>query len=99
PHPPTSLCPYTTLFRSNGPRRGRDLQSFLGPYPGARRLRCSESHAVVDEGHRFRVNLAWNEDGIGRRGGPASLAVERIGLREERDRKSTRLNSSHQIIS
>src|SRR5207244_13107406 len=66
-----------------GPRRRRDLQSFLGSHPGARRLRCSESHAVVDEGHRFRINLAWNEDGIGRRGGPASLVVERIGLREE----------------
>src|SRR3989475_3421244 len=66
-----------------GLRRRRDLQSLLRPYPGARGLCRGESHAVVNEGYRFRVDLARDEDGIGRGGGLAGLAVEHIGFREE----------------
>src|SRR3712207_7838776 len=77
--PRSTLFPYTTLFRSGGPRRagraGRPADR-----PGA-----AGCPAVGDRG----------------RGAPAHGGGEgpRQGREERRDRKSTRLNSSHANIS
>src|SRR3712207_7693203 len=82
--PRSTLFPYTTLFRS---RLGRRLQD---PRGGAVRVRPDndESPARLDlrrrDGHRRRLR---------QRGAAAR------GLPLRRDRKSTRLNSSHANIS
>src|SRR5205807_10565319 len=95
PPPPSTLFPYTTLFRSTADRqlppqphrlraavlRGRSLHRQLRDRP---RLRAAAAGAA----HLARL----------RRLGPA--AQQRADRRARRlDRKSTRLNSSHLVIS
>src|SRR5947208_10222301 len=73
--PPTStLFPYTTLFRSDPPRRGRSA----GGDPSERR------------GRRRRRGL-WPPI--------RTRPVRECEAEAKEDRKSTRLNSSHQIIA
>src|SRR5207244_7305628 len=84
PRPP--LFPYTTLFRSRRARgRGRDEDSRRGRRRGRGR----------PEGLGDRRSRADEHD-LGLHGGRRLSDAPREALE---DRKSTRLNSSHQIIS
>src|SRR5947208_12512378 len=93
-HPPNStLFPYTTLFRSAVPR---------GEASGHRNRGRGELRPVGDLPRVAGVTpaLEWCRPatpyGVEIRSFHAAV-VQRRG--EQRDRKSTRLNSSHQIIS
>src|SRR5438034_5303335 len=93
PLPPTStLFPYTTLFRS-----GRDGQGDPRRLVPHRRRRCNRRRAVpVDLGpQEGRHHLGGRERVVDRGRGLPVLAPG--GGRG--DRKSTRLNSSHTVIS
>src|SRR3712207_7493189 len=85
--PRSTLFPYTTLFRS-GPHRGV-----------ARRLE------VADHLHRTRPRLRLAGRLPAQDGARGGLGVDRVALAASvpelaaRDRKSTRLNSSHANIS
>src|SRR5438034_3760540 len=85
--PRLTLFPYTTLFRSHDHRR-RD---------GERRVGGERRH----EGSRARVRLLSADPYPPHPAGAG--AVERVELplraRDRQDRKSTRLNSSHTVIS
>src|SRR5207244_9816119 len=87
PPPPTStLFPYTTLFRSRAVRIvRRRCRGGRAARPAARR-----QEAAQDGRGRRRL---WR-----RRGGRRACLSRLPGLAAG-DRKSTRLNSSHQIIS
>src|SRR5207244_8803679 len=89
PHPPApTLFPYTTLFRSGlaSSRTAADIAIVVG-------VAVFELHRVV----ALRVHGRDRKDD---RLGPQVHPRERIGrVAVRRDRKSTRLNSSHQIIS
>src|SRR5258708_29950705 len=85
--PRSTLFPYTTLFRSqpqDGPAIGHEIERSVFAVNG---FEVVDAHGVVDG-----VGDVFGSDG----------AIERVGGDLEavdRDRKSTRLNSSHQIIS
>src|SRR5437762_2360313 len=93
PLPRLSLFPYTTLFRSLGPKH---------PLVGARLnslavLRASRGDwaEAVAIGRRAKpILIASNTDDDGDRSGLAKTV-----LSQNTDRKSTRLNSSHRCIS
>src|SRR2546430_13531305 len=89
--PRSTLFPYTTLFRSAAGRRERDERQ----HPDERRIVANggaTAVAVSGRGVRLQHVLA---DGVLLE--PGDGAVGHRGL--ERDRKSTRLNSSHSQIS
>src|SRR3712207_7522290 len=83
--PRSTLFPYTTLFRS------------LGACRGPRQINESPAHGRVldlEEGPHELNAFATGEDGLD------PSRIRRIGQRPGgRDRKSTRLNSSHANIS
>src|SRR5438132_3077249 len=84
--PRPTLFPYTTLFRSD--RRipaEPDIAQPGGKYPHAARGDEGDLEQAVVEDKQFAPFLA-----AGR---------ERIAYPRQRDRKSTRLNSSHTVIS
>src|SRR3712207_7829628 len=83
--PRSTLFPYTTLFRSRAPGRGR-------PTPReAREGRPAAEVLLADRGRSPRNgDLARDPDGRARRAARP---------RTPQDRKSTRLNSSHANIS
>src|SRR3712207_7465007 len=83
--PRSTLFPYTTLFRSLGARGpvGGDLEQRELARDGLRRLQVAD----LDDVHQLVQLLGHLVDRVHR-------AVE-----GERDRKSTRLNSSHANIS
>src|SRR5258708_13874323 len=82
--PRSTLFPYTTLFRSQ-----RAWQSF------AQR----QMHECVHDADEFR-HFAWrNEAGKDKMFFEAERFCKIFKTRTPLDRKSTRLNSSHQIIS
>src|SRR5207249_10850494 len=95
PPPPTSpLFPYTTLFRSP---IGQPRRSDNGPRQAA---------VPKDVLHQSEIDIVLTEDGFHQWGGqiPHEESVPRVVLRRlrttrRRDRKSTRLNSSHVSIS
>src|SRR5256885_12975303 len=86
--PRSTLFPYTTLFRSRPPPEWGGL---AGPRERwSERRQAERSRAVPRSGHPLS--------------GAASRARESGGVRGDRrngagDRKSTRLNSSHLVIS
>src|SRR3712207_8770716 len=81
--PRSTLFPYTTLFRSDKPRDGRPARRVSAP----RRVR---QPALLDD----------LGDDAGADGAPALADGEaKLLLHRDRDRKSTRLNSSHANIS
>src|SRR5207248_9206790 len=93
--PPPTLFPYTTLFRSRASarsvgNRGRPERARVAPANRADRgARLSGPRrggllSDVPESHRLRADPHH---------------VHRHGRRDFRDRKSTRLNSSHRTIS
>src|SRR5438874_6453456 len=87
PHPPRStLFPYTTLFRSRGAHGGRHSCRVL--CQKLRSRKAQKAVAAARQGSRFRIRNAAQ----GRRN------TRHAGV-FHRDRKSTRLNSSHVEIS
>src|SRR5688572_31919903 len=86
PTPPSTLFPYTTLFRS------------VRLDPEVARLRVREAEGPCDHrsAHSRRANHA---DYRARRGRGEERRRRRGDGRGGRDRKSTRLNSSHSQIS
>src|SRR3712207_8158914 len=84
--PRSTLFPYTTLFRSNRRRRAGGRRGRSPPRPGRR------TTGRPGAGERRPGGLGSGQAGV--RGGEAVLHD-----REEGDRKSTRLNSSHANIS
>src|SRR5207244_10589821 len=86
PLPPPTPFPYTTLFRSSeAARRGRARQGRSKPLAALREPAARGPVAPQ------RVSQEQRQLGISRDGAPQR--------RPKVDRKSTRLNSSHQIIS
>src|SRR5207244_11873798 len=87
---PTTLLPYTTLFRSHS----RPVASTKGANSDAPAIQIQ---AVLSQP---AIQLAWspvsNTLAVGGKDGQVVLWSIRAG---QIDRKSTRLNSSHQIIS
>src|SRR5205807_5835093 len=92
PPPISTLFPYTTLFRSafsqvpDQRSRGENAQ----PLPSGEGLgSCSVARQSVTDRDRYAV-----------RGGGVARRIPRCrGQRVRADRKSTRLNSSHLVIS
>src|SRR5205807_10344284 len=92
PPPTPPLFPYTTLFRSHRFRRRHDrLQWHRRPVPAVGRR--PPSRAGISAARRER-----RIGGAGRTDGAYARSPERRHQRA-RDRKSTRLNSSHLVIS
>src|SRR5438552_250363 len=92
-HPSSTLFPYTTLFRSEvggGIAAGQVLAGYAEPpvphRPGRVDHRVVRRHQVVT-GHVLAEVYPAGEPDVG--------ALQHLA----EDRKSTRLNSSHQIIS
>src|SRR5258708_16904304 len=88
--PRSTLFPYTTLFRSH-----RALRS--GIRRGVRGSVCVEDDGLPAPGTVGREN-AWGDRGHGNNYSIGRDAA-RADLKCGGDRKRTRLNSSHQIIS
>src|SRR5258708_30703975 len=88
--PRSTLFPYTTLFRSwAGARcRGGGEERFGSRRDPAPLLRGSRSALAA------RMNVCARELVVG-----AGEKRQTLASARQRDRKSTRLNSSHQIIS
>src|SRR5206468_10745537 len=95
--PSSSLFPYTTLFRS---RRGLLIVRFLGGRL-SRFFRVCELRGVGHEHQRLAAGAAdFAADGpIVHLQLPAAVVAEELHAHDEEDRKSTRLNSSHDQIS
>src|SRR3712207_8131954 len=85
--PRSTLFPYTTLFRSRFGRRQQGLAVLQQP---------AEGRAVNGRAAFAAVRVPAAADVLGRR---AQRAAAGRAAGEERDRKSTRLNSSHANIS
>src|SRR5207244_12737085 len=89
--PRHSLLPYTTLFRSHSQRAGGD------------RLALSQDAVRISRGraHRRRGTLRRHSElGAARRGTQRCASLNtNPPMNLETDRKRTRLNSSHQVIS
>src|SRR5207244_11894045 len=91
-HPPTTVIPSTTLFRSRSLlQRHREVEE-----GGAV---AAEVH--VEEAAQLDVHVDGEADRRSPwdRGGGDEGAAGAVRLDRAEDRKSTRLNSSHQIIS
>src|SRR3712207_7605076 len=82
--PRSTLFPYTTLFRSLGRRAGRGLPPGFPPRSFSERP--GEGLEVVHEAPCVLLGVLHRERPL-------------LGLPPRRDRKSTRLNSSHANIS
>src|SRR5207244_12190983 len=96
--PRSSLFPYTTLFRSRHlERRSHRIRNSgeerVPPLEGARRPLAPVG---ITGGGRRRESLA---DGAAGERRLVARPGEGVRQLQGRDRKSTRLNSSHQIIS
>src|SRR5207244_12406754 len=98
PPPTSTLFPYTTLFRSVLAEHLQAPRLRVGAHPGGMRGDQDVFHVPerVVRGQRLRLK------DIERRARNPPL-LERLGQRrqihDDADRKSTRLNSSHQITS
>src|SRR5947208_6413075 len=87
--PTSTLFPYTTLFRSRDPERSREVRV---PEPEEHPGRgCVDQERPGEQRDAHREPAAQVPDGV------PDLDIH---VRDRpQDRKSTRLNSSHQIIS
>src|SRR5207244_5075263 len=97
PHTTSTPLPYTTPFRSRAHHAQRASPHRLRRHPRAdpqrhHRKRRRAAHGAGEAGSP--VPLRDRHGGAGASGGGAPVGREPTG-----DRKSTRLNSSHQIIS
>src|SRR5256885_7074177 len=84
--PRSTLFPYTTLFRSRGGRLGPSSEAALRRLDRARHVFRTRAREAADHVAGVR-RVAVLEVGTSARGDPGA------------DRKSTRLNSSHLVIS
>src|SRR5947207_3746726 len=84
PPPRATLFPYTTLFRS----RRRDPDLAVGDLPEEE---VGDAHLAARADQQIRVRQAGGAEARSQR-----LLVDLFG---SQDRKSTRLNSSHTVIS
>src|SRR3712207_8476339 len=88
--PRSTLFPYTTLFRSGG---------------GGRGMKVAESEADLSRAlsaARSEARMAFGDDAVYLEkylGHPRHIEIQVLGDGQGRDRKSTRLNSSHANIS
>src|SRR5437870_6192512 len=89
PAPRSTLFPYSTLFRSRA-SKAEPAQPSLGTL-GVHESRRNSDEAGAEEAHRSVARPAA--------GGRRLEPVLTRDLGPERDRKSTRLNSSHVAIS
>src|SRR5205807_9254752 len=93
PSPRSTLFPYTTLFRSQ-------LAEVAGAVD-----KTLASFGIPKEQHAFSPHLTLARGGRGsgaptpRRGDQPNTAFRRLQEKLALDRKSTRLNSSHLVIS
>src|SRR5947208_6846111 len=89
--PRSTLFPYTTLFRSNG----------FKTYVYSRMKKPNPKAELVESfGATYISAEVESPDQLAARVGNIDLVYEGIGVSQvSLDRKSTRLNSSHQIIS
>src|SRR5438552_11762302 len=87
--PSSTLFPYTTLFRS-GVAEGVPERAWVGQ--AGRQVRAAEAQAYL-------LGTAHRPGGAPAAGQRAQVRGAGSGLGGGADRKSTRLNSSHQIIS
>src|SRR5207247_9587328 len=94
-HPPTlsPLSPYTTLFRSHA----LDLISNVNELRGM--LHALGPRHLADVNQPFNPLLQLHERAVIRNADYASRNVRAYRIAVRRDRKSTRLNSSHEWIS
>src|SRR3712207_6922324 len=92
--PRSTLFPYTTLFRSLA-GRGQSLNEALGVLPSL--LRNLEP--VMENLSSERTNLAGFFRGLGQSAAEVAPVAEEQASLFRKDRKSTRLNSSHANIS
>src|SRR5207244_12719608 len=95
PHPLPTLFPYTTLFRSPLPEPDVQVDPDCLVLPRVDRVLEPHGDREV-AGVRRRAVLPTLVGSVPGSGRFAGAGTERRG---GRDRKSTRLNSSHQIIS
>src|SRR5206468_10943773 len=99
PPPGPPLFPYTTLFRSDGPRDPRDT----GERPRRSVIEAVALFPGTTSAAEFRTSRLWRTiDRIGIGAIPLlpdNDELLREWLRSALDRKSTRLNSSHDQIS
>src|SRR5207248_11216734 len=93
PPPGPPLFPYTTLFRSRAP-----AHDAVGDAPGAKRIfqRPRLGIGAIEERH-LGVRRSPRVLRVQLRSDAAALVASE--LYAEKDRKSTRLNSSHRTIS
>src|SRR5207253_11188821 len=94
-----TLFPYTTLFRSHLSEAGQDASSPRGCHLSVHPHR--EKSGSPDESPLFRqgADLSDYRGAVRARVRPErSVAAQRRAARDCRDRKSTRLNSSHVAI-
>src|SRR5699024_11794290 len=98
PLPPrVSLCPYTTLFRSaNVSKYFEENYNKVETQELIKRMRESRQSASEDEAQQRKCSMLG---GAGKCCQPASLVSSSQFRALSRDRKSTRLNSSHVSIS
>src|SRR5690606_41828059 len=91
-----TLFPYTTLFRSFGTIEARGLRAFADRW---------ESYRREGRGEATSAELLLSVDGYGPHDPlpvtlqPAPGEIEALAQEARKDRKSTRLNSSHVKIS
>src|SRR5205807_9364448 len=89
PHPPSTLFPYTTLFRSLADESDRERVTAELRSSGGR-LAGEPPAGLQSEGAALWRALAATD---------YDIAFERLHELPGSDRKSTRLNSSHLVIS
>src|SRR5205807_8938589 len=95
PQHTSTLFPYTTLFRS--PEGKIDLQGGVVRFPDT----ATGMRVNAGEVRPLRVDPAWmeNEASLTRQLGKIELKTATPEAEAFKDRKSTRLNSSHLVIS
>src|SRR5256885_7317934 len=84
--PRSTLFPYTTLFRSN----------ILAPALSLTKQLTSPAVALVGQQVRYRLHYA---DAAGAGSAQSVVLTDTLPAGLQLDRKSTRLNSSHLVIS
>src|SRR5205807_9702501 len=96
-HPPSILFPYTTLFRSVDAYSGNAGANTFPHHPVHRHDAAVTGVAVHDDRDRHAVGYpSGDRHALSHRGG---ADIRKAGIGTNQDRKSTRLNSSHLVIS
>src|SRR2546430_13433558 len=94
PPPRSTLFPYTTLFRSRATARMTNRKSTY-----LVRLQCGHERAIGTTDSPDGLYVCVHCDARGNKLQPLAKPVPKPPYRRSKDRKSTRLNSSHSQIS